>query len=393
MLLPLLCLCTAGMPDALTIQIDRETGIARISLRVASNVAAAENSLKFETASQWLKLSVVKADGQTGPPVFARYTRSATHLILRPRYPLLSRVNYVVEGRSGNRTLVRQVTIPVPKAARPPRVTQVFPSSRTIPANCLKFYIHFSRPMREGRDIFDRIQIRDAEGKTVSDPWRRTELWNQDATRLTLWIHPGRIKQGVNLRNELGPVLRPGREYQLVIMQTVCGADGVPLERPAVKRFRTTCEDHSQPDPSRWKLHVPHIRTREPLQVRFEKPLDRALLLRMLRIQSGDREIPGTIRISAGETRWSFTPLSAWSSQNLTLRISRDLEDQAGNTPDRPFDRDLTSPTAVRPRLALPIRLRTGQPVSECRLPGHRLQDPDDRTGSGFGFERCGGDT
>jgi len=38
-----------------------------------------------------------------------------------------------------------------------------------------------------------------------------------DAKRLSLWIHPGRIKNGVNLREELGPVLEPNRKYTLVL--------------------------------------------------------------------------------------------------------------------------------------------------------------------------------
>ena len=122
----------------------------------------------------------------------------------------------------------------------------------------------------------------------------------------------------------------------------------------------TSGEDHTQPDPSRWALEIPRVRTRDPLRVRFEKPLDQALLLRMLRIRSGDSEVSGTVRISAGETRWSFTPQSVWDRQDYTLHISGDLEDLAGNTPGRVFDTDLTEPPAGSPQLTLPIRLRSG---------------------------------
>jgi hypothetical protein len=54
--------------------------------------------------------------------------------------------------------------------------------------------------------------MRGPDGKDIPDPWRRTELWNEDATRLTLWIHPGRVKEGVNLREEFGAVLDPERK-------------------------------------------------------------------------------------------------------------------------------------------------------------------------------------
>ena len=65
------------------------------------------------------------------------------------------------------------------------------------------------------------LEILDEQGTLVEDPWRRTELWTADARRLSLWIHPGRIKNGVNLREELGPVLEPNKTYKLIIRAEV----------------------------------------------------------------------------------------------------------------------------------------------------------------------------
>jgi hypothetical protein len=46
---------------------------------------------------------------------------------------------------------------------------------------------------------------------------RKQELWNPEMTRFTLFFEPGRIKQGLVSRQELGPSLTSGRTYTLVI--------------------------------------------------------------------------------------------------------------------------------------------------------------------------------
>jgi hypothetical protein len=233
-------------------------------------------------------------------------------------------------------------------------VTRVFPSGDRLPANCLKFYVHFSAPMREGREIFEQIQIVSEDGEVVPDPWRRVELWSTDAKRLTLWIHPGRIKRGVNLREEFGPVLRPNQKYRLVIPKRVLGANGMKLEAEFSKAFETTAEDHTRPLPKHWQIDAPSVGTREPLQIRFGKSLDRAQLLRMITVVASDgRTIRGSISIGSGESTWNFRPSENWMNNRHQLIVDGRLEDAAGNTPLRPFDNDLGSRTLVAPRLSI----------------------------------------
>ena len=144
MLLPLLCLLATGTPDDLTIRVEKDPRIVEVSWRISADSAAAKTPLEFESASRHLKL-VVEENGKKGPPVFARYSRSKTHLILRPRYPLLRGVTYVVEASSADGTRqTKTIRVPVAPKTEPPRVTQIFPSGKVVPANCLKFYIHFS---------------------------------------------------------------------------------------------------------------------------------------------------------------------------------------------------------------------------------------------------------
>ena len=71
-----------------------------------------------------------------------------------------------------------------------PRLTAIYPTAHTLPANHLKFYLHFSQPMRQGV-FLDHCRLLDDHDQPVTEPFRETELWNEDGTRLTLWFHPG----------------------------------------------------------------------------------------------------------------------------------------------------------------------------------------------------------
>src|SRR5262249_6927483 len=154
------------------------------------------------------------------------YERRQGLLVFVPRYPLVPGRHYRASFRPDEgRALTVEYRVP-PRPATPPAVVdRVYPTASELPANQLKFYIHFSRPMRETRDICNHFHLSGRDGEPVPDPWRRTELWSADGKRLTLWIHPGRIKQGVNLREEFEPVLSPGREYTLVIDDKLLDAD------------------------------------------------------------------------------------------------------------------------------------------------------------------------
>ncbi len=71
-----------------------------------------------------------------------------------------------------------------------------------------------------GGDVYRHIQLIElAKKKVVQWPLLELgeELWNQDMTRLTLFIDPGRIKRGVKPLEELGPSLEEGKDYELII--------------------------------------------------------------------------------------------------------------------------------------------------------------------------------
>lgn len=226
-------------------------------------------------------------------------------------------------------------------AAEPLRV---FPTAEVLPANHLKFYVHFPEPMREGV-FLEHCALLDERGKPVLEPFRETELWSDDRRRLTLWLHPGRQKAGVNLNVEFGPVLQAGRHYTLRISGAWPTAAGAPLGKDIVKAFRTGERLVAQLDAASWKVISPRAGSREPLEIRFPHPLDHALLGRCLRVvgSAGD-VVAGGIEIGPQESSWRFTPAKAWAARKHTVAVETVLEDLAGNSLARPFEVDLRAP-------------------------------------------------
>lgn len=290
-----------------------------------------------------LRVSLVTNSKEPGPAIFGSYHHADGTLRFVPRFRLVPGQTYRVTYSPPKGSSLKQTyRVPLRYTQPAPRVTAVYPTATQLPANHLKFYIHFSQPMREGRDIFRHIQLLDDSGATVPGAWRRTELWNKDATRFTLWIHPGRIKQGVNLRNDEGPVLVAGRKYTLRISTALQGADGQPLIREHLKRFEARVADRRRPDPTQWIVAPPQHATRDPLRVNFRESLDRALSLRCLRVHDAKgKPVPGTATLSPGESHWNFVPSSPWNNGIYQLSVGGTLEDLAGNTPIRVFDTDL----------------------------------------------------
>ena len=129
-------------------------------------------------------------------------------------------------------------------AKAPPRIIKIYPTADVLPANHLRFYIYFDRPMRGGTELFKHLVILDDKGKEVEEPWLVDEIWDEENNCLILYIHPGRIKWGVLLRLLLGPVLEPERSYTLVVGEGVLDADGRKLGKEFRKKFKAVAEEN-----------------------------------------------------------------------------------------------------------------------------------------------------
>ena len=304
-----------------------------------------------------LKIQLIDENGRNGPSIIGKLEENGDEVVFTPKYGLVRGLAYRASGKSG-KGLARSIVYRVPKLeiGETAFVEQVYPTNTILPANNLKFYLQFSKPMREGVAIFDQIKILDLDnGRTpIPHPWRRVELWSHDATRLTLWIHPGRIKEGVNLREEEGPVLRRNRRYALEIPTEVLDARGIPLRKAYLKEFMTTTKDKAPPMPSDWKIIPPTKGSTNPLTVNFEESLDFSLLRKMLSVETSEgRKINGMVTLGNQERLWKFKPNQPWSGESYLLIVHPELEDLAGNTPTRIFDTDLRDKKIINPKLRL----------------------------------------
>lgn len=334
----------------------RVTVIARIPKEQQPKISIGK--LSQEQGELWLRLVLAGAEPDAAAAaMLGHYERRDETLTFTPRYALVPGQRYrasVAWGTAGVVETVVEYRVPELPSAPATRVVTIYPTTAEPPANLLKFYLHFSQPMRQTRAIFDHIDLLGPQGRPVEDPWRRTELWSEDGKRLTLLIHPGRIKQGIQLGTLLGPVLEPEQNYTLIVHATMLDANGRPLGQAFTKKFRTGRAERTLPLVKDWRVDAPSAATAEPVKITFPRPLDRALLDRMLIVKTDRGEtVAGRIGVRSEETVWIFHPHLPWRNSPYIVVVDPRLEDLAGNNPGRLFDAAFTETEPVATTLEM----------------------------------------
>ena len=296
------------------------------------------------------------------PAVIGAYRISRDGLIFEPEFPLEPGLRYraifqasrlsalanelrPVAGLSsqGASTVEAKFQIPARSTAPTAVVEHVYPKTSLLPENQLKFYIHFSAAMSRGHS-YENVHLVDASGREIEFPFLQLgeELWNPDGTRFTLFFDPGRVKRGLQPREEIGPVLEQGKAYTLIIDQRWRDATGNPLRQTYRKEFRAGPPDYDPPRASSWSVQTPFAGTQDSLIVDFPEPLDHALLQRLLTVNDPQgQQLNGRLEIRADDKRWIFTPLKPWKRGTHQLVVQTALEDLAGNSLERPFEVDI----------------------------------------------------
>jgi hypothetical protein len=310
-----------------------------------------------EMAQPWLHVHLVN-EGKEGPALFGSYQRQGKQLTFVPSYPLQPELLYRIRFTPPDAPpTTLDYKVPPRPPAPPAEIVKVLPTDKVLPANHLRFYIYFSRPMRGGEEIFKQIRLLGADGKEIADPWLPDELWDEDSTMLVLYIHPGRIKWGVLLRLLLGPVFEPDHQYTLVISGDMLDADGRKLGKEYRKKISATAEDRKRIELSAWKVQSPKAGGTSPLTLDFPKALDHLGLERFLSVTDAKgKKVAGKIEVPGGERSWKFYPAQPWTAEEYTITVNECLEDVAGNNPVLPFDVDAEAPKLPPQRLTLTFR-------------------------------------
>lgn len=269
-------------------------------------------------------------------------------VLFRPRFPFLT-------GRGYALIAGEEIAFidPMPTNAGTAKVLSIHPTASELPANNLKIYIEFSRPMSEGWAL-GSIHILDAEGVPLEGILLSTpELWDHGHRRLTVLFEPGRIKRGLGPNREAGPPLVAARPVVVVVDSNFADSRGRPLRSEARRRYHIGPAIRARVDPALWRHRSPVAGAQEALTVGFDRPLDRALLGHCLRVlDAGGNTLAGRPSIGRGERSWRFVPSTPWALGSYSVEIDPRLEDLAGNSLVRVFDRDLSqvmdAPITVR---------------------------------------------
>ncbi len=285
----------------------------------------------------------------SGPAVLGTYAASDSLIRFMPRYALRPGMSYRVTARvpatAGGpaRVLTKDFRLPEPPPAEPTKVVAIYPSAATLPENHLRFYLHFSAPMSEG-EAYQHVKLMRDDGREVTRAFLEIgeELWDGTGTRLTLLFDPGRVKQGLKPREEFGPVLERGRSYRLIVDPLWHDANGNNLLSGFEKAFKAGPMIDVPVDAKQWQITAPQRDGRDALTVVFPRPLDRALLNRMIGvIAPRGAPVEGEITVADDERRWEFRPAKPWQAGKYELVVDTALEDSAGNNLARPFEVDV----------------------------------------------------
>jgi hypothetical protein len=289
------------------------------------------------------------------PPTAGRTVTDGADRCFVPRFAFLDGTTYgvVVDG-------VESGALERPRIERPPttEVLDIHPTATTVPRNLLRMYVTFSGPMSEGCAA-DHVRVVDEAANPIVGALLPAayELWDAGRRRLTVLLDPARIKRGLLPHREVGYPLRPDTPFRLLVDVGFRDASGIPLRAPAERRYDVGDDERCRVAPEAWTLTVPPSDSVAPLEVAFDKPLDHGLLARCLHVvgPDGDR-VDGTPDIGPEERSWRLAPSAPWRRGTHVLVVDPALEDLAGNSVSRVFDRDLTRPVDA-PRDARPVTL------------------------------------
>jgi hypothetical protein len=276
------------------------------------------------------------------PPMAGRLVRDGGDLCFVPRFPFVEGTPYIVVIEGVAATVLMR---PRPDRTATTEVAGIRPTASEVPRNLLRLYVWFSAPMSEGY-AGRHVRLTDDAGEPLSGALLPVEheLWDPARRRLTVLLDPARIKRGLQGHRQAGYPLRSGEPFRLVVDDGFHDARGVPLRARAECRYQVGGDERRRVAPRDWVLTVPSTGTLEPLTVMFGRSLDHGMLARCLHVAGpGGRPVQGTQEIGRQERSWQVIPREPWVPGSHQLLIDPVLEDLAGNSVSRVFDRDLTA--------------------------------------------------
>jgi hypothetical protein len=221
-----------------------------------------------------------------------------------------------------------------------PSVVNIYPTSDSIPVNILRFYIEFSHPIQE-LGILNHIKLTTEDGRNITDVFfeNQYELWNDDRTKVTLIVDPGRVKTGLLAHNILGRAFDNGNAYYLTVDSLLRDFNDENLNREFSKKFNTVSEDTTAPNLSDWSVTCPNANTVDFLKIDFNDRIDHISAKTLIKVADDNgRLVEGKIILEKNESVWIFKPVNKWKKGTYNLIVNSRLEDIAANSLNEIFD-------------------------------------------------------
>lgn len=286
---------------------------------------------------------------QHTPAIIGKLKNDSSHTIFTPLVPF---------DRDTPYTLVFNQQVFFFEIARstddvPLRVTGIYPNTTQVPANILKWYIEFSKPVNAVK-IYDHIQFLDQDGKPINRSILNlgAPLLSSDGKLLTIWIEPGRQKRLLGPNQHLGSVFKPAHSYSLHISNKLKDAQGLPIEASVTHSFTTTDSDRVKPSIQQWQVSTLQANTAQPLDISCDEQLDYGSLLDALSISRDGKLIEGQLNYDSELNNISFTPKEHWKRGEYIIRVAYQLEDLAGNNLASLFDKVVGEGTSEKSQKA-----------------------------------------
>ena len=276
-----------------------------------------------------------------------------------PRFPFLRDTLYSLivyaDTKSNQQRQFEAYSIQSPPGNLDPvtEIISVYPTTDQIPVNQLKFYIHFSDSMSEGNASRAITIHRIDTGERLENVFlNEPELWDYEHKRLTILLDPARIKRGLQGNIQSGYPLVEGVPILLNIKEDLVDGRGARLKSSRQMKYNIGPPERLLVEINNWSYNYPRLNSIDPITVKFDRPMDHALTHRCLCIQAASgQQIQGYTQVGPEEKSWQFFPAVPWGSGQYTVAVGDILEDLAGNSIKRVFDRDLLEPEHYLPGL------------------------------------------
>ena len=224
----------------------------------------------------------------------------------------------------------------------PLTVTGIYPNTKQVPANILKWYIEFSKPVNPVK-IYDHIQFLDQDEELIDRSILNlgAPLLSPDGKLLTVWVEPGRQKRLLGPNQHLGSVFESDRTYTLLVSNSLKDKQGMSMEASISHSFTTIKPDRIKPSIQQWQVGEIPSGTVQPLVINCEEILDYGSLLDAISINYEGKQIDGKLRYNSELKKIIYTPKESWQKGKYTINIEHQLEDLAGNNLAYLFDRNI----------------------------------------------------